>query len=96
MLRWVLIVLFRFFRGAGRQVFPPVEERGAYSNSLQDALLRLASVTDSSSLRDAIRKALQAVLSEVDSVYIYLLDAETGCLWCEEPPHELQKEGKLR
>ncbi|XP_029556575.1 cGMP-dependent 3',5'-cyclic phosphodiesterase-like [Salmo trutta] len=96
MLRWVLIALFRFIRGAGRQVFPPVEERGAYSNSVQDALLRLASVTDSSSLRDAIRKALQAVLSEVDSVYVYLLDAETGCLWCEEPPHELQKEGKLR
>ncbi|XP_036846066.1 cGMP-dependent 3',5'-cyclic phosphodiesterase [Oncorhynchus mykiss] len=96
MLRWVLIALFRFFRGAGRQVFPPMEERGAYSNSVQDELLRLASVTDSSSLRDAIRKALQAVLSEVDSVYVYLLDAETGCLWCEEPPHELQKEGKLR
>ncbi|KAM9498461.1 cGMP-dependent 3',5'-cyclic phosphodiesterase-like [Salvelinus alpinus] len=96
MLRWVLIALFRFFRGAGRQVFPPVEERAAYSNSVQDALLRLASVTDSSSLRDAIRTALQAVLSEVDSVYVYLLDAETGCLWCEEPPHELQKEGKLR
>ncbi|CAB1316322.1 unnamed protein product, partial [Coregonus sp. 'balchen'] len=61
-----------------------------------DALLRLASVTDSSSLQDAIRKALQAVLSEVDSVYIYLLDAETGRLWCEEPPHELQKKGRLR
>ncbi|XP_064837602.1 cGMP-dependent 3',5'-cyclic phosphodiesterase-like [Oncorhynchus masou masou] len=96
MLRWVLMALFRFFRRAGRQVFPPVEERGAYSNSVQDALLRLASVTDSSSLRDAIRKALQAVLSEVDSAYVYLLDAETGCLWCDEPPHELQKEGKLR
>uniref|UniRef100_A0A8C8JZN7 Phosphodiesterase n=1 Tax=Oncorhynchus tshawytscha TaxID=74940 RepID=A0A8C8JZN7_ONCTS len=25
-----------------------------------------------------------------------LTDGETGCLWCEEPPHELQKEGKLR
>uniref|UniRef100_A0A8C8K6X6 Phosphodiesterase n=1 Tax=Oncorhynchus tshawytscha TaxID=74940 RepID=A0A8C8K6X6_ONCTS len=65
-------------------------------NHIRDELLRLASVTDSSSLRDAIRKALQAVLSEVDSVYVYLLDGETGCLWCEEPPHELQKEGKLR
>lgn len=36
----------------------------------QDELLRLASVTDySSSLRDAIRKALQAVLSEVVCFY---------------------------
>uniref|UniRef100_A0A8C7GNW3 Phosphodiesterase n=1 Tax=Oncorhynchus kisutch TaxID=8019 RepID=A0A8C7GNW3_ONCKI len=96
MLQGVLIALFRFFRGGGRQVFPPVEERGPYSNSVQYALLQLASVTDSSSLQDAIREALQTVFYEVDSVYIYLLDAETGRLWCEEPPHELPKEGRLR
>ncbi|XP_036793232.1 cGMP-dependent 3',5'-cyclic phosphodiesterase [Oncorhynchus mykiss] len=82
--------------GGGRQVFPPVEERGPYSNSVQYALLQLASVTDSSSLQDAIREALQTVFYEVDSVYVYLLDAETGRLWCEEPPHELPKEGRLR
>uniref|UniRef100_A0A8C7GTB4 Phosphodiesterase n=1 Tax=Oncorhynchus kisutch TaxID=8019 RepID=A0A8C7GTB4_ONCKI len=81
MLQGVLIALFRFFRGGGRQVFPPVEERGPYSNSVQYALLQLASVTDSSSLQDAIREALQTVFYEVDSVYIYLLDAETGRLW---------------
>uniref|UniRef100_A0A8C8GWD8 Phosphodiesterase n=1 Tax=Oncorhynchus tshawytscha TaxID=74940 RepID=A0A8C8GWD8_ONCTS len=96
MLQGVLIALFRFFRGGGRQVFPPVEERGPYSNSVQYALLQLASVTDSSSLQDAIREALQTVFYEVDSVYVYLLDAETGRLWCEEPPHELPKEGRLR
>uniref|UniRef100_A0A8C8M0S1 Phosphodiesterase n=1 Tax=Oncorhynchus tshawytscha TaxID=74940 RepID=A0A8C8M0S1_ONCTS len=81
MLQGVLIALFRFFRGGGRQVFPPVEERGPYSNSVQYALLQLASVTDSSSLQDAIREALQTVFYEVDSVYVYLLDAETGRLW---------------
>uniref|UniRef100_A0A673YKZ5 Phosphodiesterase n=1 Tax=Salmo trutta TaxID=8032 RepID=A0A673YKZ5_SALTR len=96
MLQGVLIALFRFFRGGGRQVFPPVEERGPYSNSVQYALLQLASVTDSSSLQDAIREALQTVFYEVDSVYVYLLDAETGRLWCEEPPHELPKDGRLR
>uniref|UniRef100_A0A8C7PS10 Phosphodiesterase n=1 Tax=Oncorhynchus mykiss TaxID=8022 RepID=A0A8C7PS10_ONCMY len=74
MLQGVLIALFRFFRGGGRQVFPPVEERGPYSNSVQYALLQLASVTDSSSLQDAIREALQTVFYEVDSVYVYLLD----------------------
>ncbi|KAK6322286.1 hypothetical protein J4Q44_G00070780 [Coregonus suidteri] len=82
--------------GGGRQVFQPVEERGPYSNNVQYALLQLASVTDSSSLQDAIREALQTVFYEVDSVYVYLLDEETGRLWCEEPPHELQKEGRLR
>ncbi|CAB1352660.1 unnamed protein product [Coregonus sp. 'balchen'] len=96
MLQRVLIALFRFFRGGGRQVFQPVEERGPYSNNVQYALLQLASVTDSSSLQDAIREALQTVFYEVDSVYVYLLDEETGRLWCEEPPHELQKEGRLR
>uniref|UniRef100_A0A4W5P0G0 Phosphodiesterase n=1 Tax=Hucho hucho TaxID=62062 RepID=A0A4W5P0G0_9TELE len=96
MLQGVLIALFRFFRGGGRQVFPPVQERGPYSNSVQYALLQLASVTDSSSLQDAIREALQTVFYEVDSVYVYLLDAEKGRLWCEEPPHELPKEGRLR
>ncbi|KAL0994288.1 hypothetical protein UPYG_G00120260 [Umbra pygmaea] len=96
MLPRVLISLFRFFRGGERQVFPPVEERGAYSDSVQVAFLQLASATDTSSLCDAIRRAYDAICSEVDCVYVYLLDAETGRLWCEDPPHELQNQGRLR
>uniref|UniRef100_A0A6Q2YZD4 Phosphodiesterase n=1 Tax=Esox lucius TaxID=8010 RepID=A0A6Q2YZD4_ESOLU len=96
MLQQIVVSLFRFFRGGERKVFPPVEESGAYSHCLQGVLLRLASVTDSSSLRDAIREAFHAVCSDVDSTYVYLLDEDTGHFWCEDPPHELQKEGRIR
>lgn len=94
MLQQVFIALFRFF-SSGRQVLPS-EDRRVSSGPLQDVLLQLASVTDSSSLRAAIREALQAVLSEVDSVFVYLYEDDTGRYWCEDPPHELQKEGTLR
>ncbi|XP_067084872.1 cGMP-dependent 3',5'-cyclic phosphodiesterase-like isoform X2 [Osmerus mordax] len=95
MLQQVLTALFRFFRG-GRQVLPPLEEEGVHSDALQDALLRLASVADSASLRDAIRESLLGVLSRPGHVYVYLAEAESGCFWCENPPHELQKEGRFR
>lgn len=77
-------------------MFLPVEENGAYSDSLQDAFLQLASVTDSSSLRDTIRAALQGVLSDVDCVYVYLVETDTERFWCEDPPHELPHEGRFR
>ncbi|KAF7699679.1 hypothetical protein HF521_002637 [Silurus meridionalis] len=63
--------------------------------SVQDALLRLASIVDSSSLRSAIKETLEAVLPKVESVFVYLLDAESQ-MRCEDPPHDLQAEGKLR
>ncbi|XP_036380143.1 cGMP-dependent 3',5'-cyclic phosphodiesterase-like [Megalops cyprinoides] len=80
----------------GQQVFLRAEEPLLHSDTLQDALLRLASVTDSSSLQDAIRDTLQTLLSKVEGVFVYLLDVESGRLLCEALPHELLTEGKLR
>ncbi|KAJ8412607.1 hypothetical protein AAFF_G00129430 [Aldrovandia affinis] len=61
-----------------------------------DALIQLASVTDISSLEDAIRDTVQAVLSKVENVFIFLLDMESGQLLCEALPHELLTEEKIR
>uniref|UniRef100_A0A8C4UTA1 Phosphodiesterase n=1 Tax=Falco tinnunculus TaxID=100819 RepID=A0A8C4UTA1_FALTI len=65
--------------------------------SLQDtdALLSLGAVIDVSCLRDALRHALVSLLPRVEHVYIYLLDGETRLI-CDDPPHELPPEGKLR
>uniref|UniRef100_A0A8B9RY46 Uncharacterized protein n=1 Tax=Accipiter nisus TaxID=211598 RepID=A0A8B9RY46_9AVES len=63
--------------------------------SPQDALLSLGAVLDVSSLRDALRHALVSLLPRVEHVYIYLLDGETRLI-CDDPPHELPPEGKLR
>ncbi|KAJ8798265.1 hypothetical protein J1605_001390 [Eschrichtius robustus] len=64
-------------------------------NSPQDALLSLGSVIDIAGLQGAVREALSAVLPRVETVYTYLLDGESR-LVCEEPPHELPQEGKVR
>ncbi|TRY93028.1 hypothetical protein DNTS_009487 [Danionella cerebrum] len=61
----------------------------------RDALLQLASVVDRSSLQTSIRDSLRAILPDVDGVFIYLLEAESR-LRCEDPPHDLPTEGKLR
>ncbi|XP_060799395.1 cGMP-dependent 3',5'-cyclic phosphodiesterase isoform X5 [Neoarius graeffei] len=63
--------------------------------SVQDALLRLASIVDAYSLREAIKETLEAVLPKVESVFVYLLEAESQ-MRCEDPPHDLHAEGKLR
>ncbi|XP_042313440.1 cGMP-dependent 3',5'-cyclic phosphodiesterase isoform X2 [Sceloporus undulatus] len=60
-----------------------------------DALLSLGSVIDLSSLREVIKDAIASVLPKVERVYVYLLDGEAR-LTCNDPPHELSQEGKLR
>ncbi|XP_048838063.1 cGMP-dependent 3',5'-cyclic phosphodiesterase isoform X1 [Brienomyrus brachyistius] len=80
----------------GQQVFLRGEDPLPHSDAFQDALLRLASITEASSLRDVIKEVLEAVLPKVESVFIYLLDVESGRLLCDNPPHALLAEGKLR
>ncbi|XP_054667521.1 cGMP-dependent 3',5'-cyclic phosphodiesterase-like isoform X2 [Grus americana] len=75
----------------------PCREPGRAMGTLQDtdALLSLGAVIDVSCLRDALRHALVSLLPRVEHVYIYLLDGETRLI-CDDPPHELPPEGKLR
>ncbi|KAJ8280411.1 hypothetical protein GJAV_G00054240 [Gymnothorax javanicus] len=80
----------------GQQVFLRAEEPSLLSDTFQDALLRLASIIETSSLREVIKDVLEAVLPKVESVFVYLLDVETSRLLCEDPYHELLAEGKLR
>uniref|UniRef100_A0A8D0KVV2 Phosphodiesterase n=1 Tax=Strix occidentalis caurina TaxID=311401 RepID=A0A8D0KVV2_STROC len=61
----------------------------------QDALLSLGAAIEVSCLRDALRHALVCLLPRVEHVYIYLLDGDTR-LVCDDPPHELPPDGKLR
>ncbi|KAG9351420.1 hypothetical protein JZ751_022670, partial [Albula glossodonta] len=61
-----------------------------------DGLLKLASVTDSSSLQEAIKDTLQAVLSKVEGVFIYLLNMDSGELLCDALPHELLTDEQIR
>uniref|UniRef100_A0A452DPT4 PDE2A n=2 Tax=Caprinae TaxID=9963 RepID=A0A452DPT4_CAPHI len=97
-LHHILIAVVQFFR-RGQQVFlkpdepPPPPQPCA--DSLQDALLSLGSVIDMAGLQQAVKEALSAVLPKVETVYTYLLDRESR-LVCEEPPHELPQEGKVR
>ncbi|KAJ8347833.1 hypothetical protein SKAU_G00264220 [Synaphobranchus kaupii] len=80
----------------GQQVFLRAEEPWSPPDTLQDALLKLASASESGSLQDAIKDALQAVLSKVEDVFIYLLNVESGQLVCESLPYELLNEEKVR
>ncbi|XP_006628196.2 cGMP-dependent 3',5'-cyclic phosphodiesterase isoform X1 [Lepisosteus oculatus] len=80
----------------GQQVFLKADEPQPHSDALQDALLSLGSVIETSSLREVIKDVLEVVLPKVESVFIYVLDVETNRLLCEDPPHELPPEGKLR
>uniref|UniRef100_A0A8C0V9T3 Phosphodiesterase n=1 Tax=Cyanistes caeruleus TaxID=156563 RepID=A0A8C0V9T3_CYACU len=73
---------------------PPVTPCSALV-SLQDALLSLGAALDATTLRDALRHALVTLLPAVEHVYIYLLDGDTRLL-CDDPPHELPPNGKLR
>ncbi|KAI2561679.1 PDE2A isoform 4, partial [Pan troglodytes] len=68
---------------------------GSRDDRLEDALLSLGSVIDISGLQRAVKEALSAVLPRVETVYTYLLDGESQ-LVCEDPPHELPQEGKVR
>lgn len=82
----------------GRQVFLRADEPHALHTSVQDALLRLASVVDVNNLRVAIKETLESLLPRVESVFVYLLEEESQ-LVCEDPPHEIsphEVEGKLR
>ncbi|XP_039525995.1 cGMP-dependent 3',5'-cyclic phosphodiesterase isoform X2 [Pimephales promelas] len=61
----------------------------------RDALLQLASIVDVSSLQTTIKDVLRVVLPNVECVFVYLLEEESR-LRCEDPPHEVPMEGKLR
>ncbi|XP_019504867.1 PREDICTED: cGMP-dependent 3',5'-cyclic phosphodiesterase [Hipposideros armiger] len=81
----------------GQQVFlkPDEPPPPPCADSLQDALLSLGSVIDIAGLHRAVKEAFSAVLPRVETVYTYLLDKESR-LVCEDPPHELPQEGKVR
>ncbi|KAJ0022191.1 hypothetical protein NQD34_009681 [Periophthalmus magnuspinnatus] len=86
----------------GQQVFLRPEEgsaptrlSAAPSDQLQDALLRLAAVVDVRSLRGALRDSVQELLPSTECVCVYLLEGEVRLL-CDDPPHELPPEGKIR
>ncbi|KAL4647079.1 cGMP-dependent 3',5'-cyclic phosphodiesterase isoform X1 [Arapaima gigas] len=93
-LQHMLIALIRSFR-TGQQVFLRAEDPLSHSDAVQDALLQLASVTETRTLRNVIKEVLESVLPKVENVFIYLLDPQSGRLLCEDPPHELLAEGKL-
>ncbi|XP_042627675.1 cGMP-dependent 3',5'-cyclic phosphodiesterase-like [Cyprinus carpio] len=80
----------------GQQVFLRADDTPAAAlPSLQDALLQLASIVDVNSLQTTIKDVLRVVLPNVECVFVYLLEAESR-LRCEDPPHEVPPEGKLR
>uniref|UniRef100_A0A8C8SLK1 Phosphodiesterase n=1 Tax=Pelusios castaneus TaxID=367368 RepID=A0A8C8SLK1_9SAUR len=79
----------------GQQVFLKAEETPAGGEALQDALLSLGSVIDVASLREVIKDAVASVLPKVENVYVYLLDGDARLI-CDDPPHELPPDGKLR
>ncbi|KAK6486051.1 cGMP-dependent 3',5'-cyclic phosphodiesterase-like isoform X1 [Huso huso] len=80
----------------GQQVFLKADEPPSHSDVLQDALLSLGSIIETSSIREVIKDVFEAVLPKVESIFIYLLDVETNKLLCDDPPHELPREGQLR
>ncbi|XP_028817280.1 cGMP-dependent 3',5'-cyclic phosphodiesterase isoform X2 [Denticeps clupeoides] len=79
-----------------QQLFPRHQPHGAPSDDLQDALLKLASVVEACRLQEVIKVALQTILPNVESVFVYLLEVGSGRLLCADPVHELPSEGKLR
>uniref|UniRef100_A0A8C0JLP0 Uncharacterized protein n=2 Tax=Canis lupus dingo TaxID=286419 RepID=A0A8C0JLP0_CANLU len=101
-LHHILIAVVQFLR-RGQQVFlkpdepppPPPPPPQPCADSLQDALLSLGAVIHIAGFRRAVKEALSAVLPKVETVYTYLLDGESR-LVCEDPPHELPQEGKVR
>uniref|UniRef100_A0A8C6ZRD3 Phosphodiesterase 2A n=1 Tax=Nothoprocta perdicaria TaxID=30464 RepID=A0A8C6ZRD3_NOTPE len=93
-LQHLLTALVQFFR-RGQQVVLKAEDSAPGSEALQDALLSLGAVLDGAGLRQALRDALLALLPRVEHVYVYLLEGE-GRLTCDNPPHELPPDGKLR
>ncbi|XP_034024080.1 cGMP-dependent 3',5'-cyclic phosphodiesterase isoform X2 [Thalassophryne amazonica] len=89
----------------GQQVFLRPEESSGpapttrlsttVSEQLQDALLRLAAVVDTRSLRVTLRDNIQELLPSTECVCVYMLEGDSRLL-CDEPLHELPKEGKIR
>ncbi|KAJ7995327.1 hypothetical protein DPEC_G00243400 [Dallia pectoralis] len=60
-----------------------------------DALLRLAEVCSISSLRHALGDAIRGLLPSVECVCVYTLEGD-WTLRCDDPNHELPKQGKIR
>ncbi|KAL7825331.1 hypothetical protein AOLI_G00325380 [Acnodon oligacanthus] len=97
--QWPATHLMRAWRSGEREGKPMCEPRVVIIEerrfqSCRDALLRLASIVDASNLRVAIKETLEALLPKVESVFVYLLEAESQMV-CDDPPHELHAEGKL-
>ncbi|XP_028320004.1 cGMP-dependent 3',5'-cyclic phosphodiesterase isoform X1 [Gouania willdenowi] len=89
----------------GQQVFLRPEESSAptpsprqsttLSEQLQDALLQLAAVVDAHSLQATLRDNVHELLPGTECVCVYTLEGESRLL-CNDPPHELPQEGKIR
>ncbi|XP_053176257.1 cGMP-dependent 3',5'-cyclic phosphodiesterase [Scomber japonicus] len=90
----------------GQQVFLRPEESSAapalttrqsitLSEQLQDALLRLAAVVDTRSLRVALGDSIQELLPSTECVCVYMLEGDSRLL-SDDLQHELPPEGKIR
>ncbi|XP_067889146.1 cGMP-dependent 3',5'-cyclic phosphodiesterase isoform X2 [Heterodontus francisci] len=94
-LHHILIALFQSFR-RGQQVPVKPEVDPSVSVAVQNALLDLATVIDTLSLRAVVSDVLSTVIPNVENIFIYLLDVSSNKMLCDNPPHEMSKEGRLR
>ncbi|XP_078401092.1 phosphodiesterase 2A isoform X2 [Cetorhinus maximus] len=93
-LHHILIALFQSFR-RGQHVCLKPEIDPSSSVIVQNALLELATVIDTLSLRAVISDVLSTVIPN-ENIFIYLLDVSSNKMLCDNPPHEMSKEGRLR
>ncbi|XP_041055952.1 cGMP-dependent 3',5'-cyclic phosphodiesterase isoform X1 [Carcharodon carcharias] len=94
-LHHILIALFQSFR-RGQHVTLKPEIDPSSSVVVQNALLELATVIDTLSLRAVISDVLSTVIPNVENIFIYLLDMSSNKMLCDNPPHEMSNEGRLR
>ncbi|XP_059502836.1 cGMP-dependent 3',5'-cyclic phosphodiesterase isoform X2 [Stegostoma tigrinum] len=80
----------------GQQLNTKPEIDPSSSVAVQNALLDLASVIDTLSLRAVISDVLSTVIPNVENIFIYLLDVASNKMLCDNPPHEMSNEGRLR
>ncbi|XP_041055953.1 cGMP-dependent 3',5'-cyclic phosphodiesterase isoform X2 [Carcharodon carcharias] len=93
-LHHILIALFQSFR-RGQHVTLKPEIDPSSSVVVQNALLELATVIDTLSLRAVISDVLSTVIPN-ENIFIYLLDMSSNKMLCDNPPHEMSNEGRLR
>ncbi|XP_072333561.1 cGMP-dependent 3',5'-cyclic phosphodiesterase isoform X5 [Scyliorhinus torazame] len=83
-------------KGSKRRSFEHNPSFFASFTAHENALLELASVIDTLSLRAVIADVLATIIPNVENIFIYLLDVSSNKLLCDNPPHEMSKEGRLR